>query len=107
MQEMQVQSLGQEDALEKEMAIYSSILAWEIPWTVEPGRLQCMGSQRTRHGLATEQKQQQQSFILVWTGLLSSVCVLVSQSCLTHCDPMDCGPPGSSVRGILQARILE
>ena len=37
MQEIQVQSLGQEDPLEKEMAIYSSILAWEIPWTEEPG----------------------------------------------------------------------
>ena len=39
-----VLSLGQEDPLEKEMAIYSSILAWEIPWTEEPGRLQFMGS---------------------------------------------------------------
>ena len=44
MQEIQVQSLGQEDPLEKEMAIYSSILAWEIPWTEEPGGLQSMGS---------------------------------------------------------------
>ena len=49
MQEMQVWSLGQEDPLEKEMATHSSILAWEIPWTEEPGRLQSMGSQ-----LATE-----------------------------------------------------
>ena len=40
MQETQVQSLGQEDALEKEMATYSSILAWKISWTEEPGRLQ-------------------------------------------------------------------
>ena len=39
MQEMQVQSLGQEDPLEKAMATHSSILAWEIPWTEEPGRL--------------------------------------------------------------------
>ena len=44
-QETQVQSLGQEDPLEKEMATYSSVLAWEIPWTEEPGRLQSMGSQ--------------------------------------------------------------
>ena len=44
-QETQVQSLGQEDSLEKEMATHSSILAWEIPWTEEPGRLQSMGSQ--------------------------------------------------------------
>ena len=40
MQETQVQSLGQEDPLEKQMATHSSILAWEIPWTEEPGRLQ-------------------------------------------------------------------
>ena len=39
MQETQVQSLGQEDTLEKEMATYSSILAWRIPWTEEPGRV--------------------------------------------------------------------
>ena len=43
-----VQSLGLEDPLEKEMATHSSILAWEIPWTEEPGRLQSMGSQRVR-----------------------------------------------------------
>ena len=48
MQETWVQSLGWEDPLEKEMAIYSSTLAWKIPWTEEPGRLQSMGSQRTR-----------------------------------------------------------
>ena len=42
---MLVGSLGQEDPLEKDMAIYSSILAWRIPWTEEPGRLQSMGSQ--------------------------------------------------------------
>ena len=46
MQESRVQSLGREDLLEKEMATHSSILAWEIPWTEEPGRLQSMGSQR-------------------------------------------------------------
>ena len=46
MQETQVRSLGWEDPLEKEMAIYSSTIAWKIPWTEEPGRLQSMGSQR-------------------------------------------------------------
>ena len=46
MQKTQVQSLGREDALEKEMATHSSTLAWEIPWTEEPGRLQSMGLQR-------------------------------------------------------------
>ena len=45
MQETWVQSLDQEDPLEKEMATHSSILAWRIPWTGEPGRLQSMGSQ--------------------------------------------------------------
>ena len=49
MQTIWVQSLGQEDLLEKEMAIHSSILAWKSPWTEEPGRLQSMGSQRVRH----------------------------------------------------------
>ena len=53
-QEMQVQSLGWEDPLEKEMATHSSILAWEIPWTGEPGGLQSMGSQRVRHDLANK-----------------------------------------------------
>ena len=49
MQEMQIQSLGWDDALEKEMATHSSSLAWEVPWTEEPGRLQSMGSQRIGH----------------------------------------------------------
>ena len=44
MQEMQVPSLGREDPLEEEMATHSSILAWRIPWTEEPGRLQSTGS---------------------------------------------------------------
>ena len=47
MQEMRVQSLGQEDPLEKEMAIHSSILAWEIPWIEESGRLQSMELQKS------------------------------------------------------------
>ena len=49
MRETLVQSLGREDPLEKEMATHSSILAWRIPWTKEPGRLQSTGSQRVRH----------------------------------------------------------
>ena len=48
MQEMQVQSLGWEDPLEKGMAIHFSILAWRIPWTEEPGELQSMESPRVR-----------------------------------------------------------
>ena len=53
MQETWVQSLGREDTLEKEMATHSSTLAWKIPWTEEPGRLQSMGSQRVRHDRVT------------------------------------------------------
>ena len=49
-----LQSLDREDSLEKEMATYSSILSWKIPWTEEPGRLQSMGSQRVEHDLATK-----------------------------------------------------
>ena len=48
-QETRVQSLGQEDLLEKEVVTHSSILAWKIPWTEEPGRLQSMGSERVGH----------------------------------------------------------
>ena len=47
-QEVWVQFLGQEDALEKEMATHSSILAWKIPWTEDTGRLQSMGSQKSQ-----------------------------------------------------------
>ena len=49
MQETRVRSLGQEDPLEKEIAVHSSILARKIPWTMEPGRLVSMGSQRVEH----------------------------------------------------------
>ena len=53
MQETWLQSLGQEDPLEKEIAIHPSTIAWKIPWTEEPGRLQYMGSQRVGHDRAT------------------------------------------------------
>ena len=52
MWEIQVQSLGQEDPLEKEMAIHSSILAWRIPWTEDPVGLQSMGSQKSQTQLS-------------------------------------------------------
>ena len=51
-QEMWVRSLGWENPLEKEIATHSSILAWKIPWTEEPGRLQSMGLQRVGHDWA-------------------------------------------------------
>ena len=53
MRETQVRSLGWEDPLEKEMVTHSSTLAWKIPWTEEPGRLQSMGSQRVGHDRTT------------------------------------------------------
>ena len=58
MWEVWVPSLGREDPLEKEMATHSSILAWRISWTEEPGGLQSMGSQRVGHNSATKQQQQ-------------------------------------------------
>ena len=56
MQETWVQSLGWEDPLEEEKAIDSSILAWKIPWTEKPGRIQSRGSQRIGHDFATKQQ---------------------------------------------------
>ena len=56
--ETQVRSLGQEEPLEEEMATHSSMLAWRIPWTEEPGRFASMGSQRVRYHSAIKQQQQ-------------------------------------------------
>jgi hypothetical protein len=56
MQETRVQSLVRKDTVEKEMATHSSILAWEILWTDEPGGLQSIGLQRVGHNLATKQQ---------------------------------------------------
>ena len=56
-QEMQVRSLGGEDPLEEEMATHSSILAWEIPWTEEPGGLQSTGWQKSQTWLPTKRQQ--------------------------------------------------
>ena len=68
MRETWVQSLDQEDPLEKEMATHSSILAWRIPWTEEPSGLQSMGSQRVRHDWATS-IQFNSIHMLVWARL--------------------------------------
>ena len=54
MQETWVPPLGQKDPLEKDMATYSSILAWEIPWTKEPGVLKSMGAQRVGHDVGAK-----------------------------------------------------
>ena len=63
MQEAQVQSLGQENPLEKEVATHSSILAWEIPWTEEPGRLQSTGLQKESDTILATKQQQQQAIL--------------------------------------------
>ena len=70
MQEMQVQSLGQEDSLEKEMATCSSILAWETPWAEKPGELQTIESQRVRHNLATEHVHSEKEYLFYFLLLL-------------------------------------
>ena len=78
---------------EEGMTTHSSILAWRIPWTEEPGGLQFMGSQRVGHN---------------WSGFACSVCVCVYGYVLSHvlsCGPMN--PYGSFVLGISQTRILE
>ena len=87
MQEKRVRSLGQEDPLEKGMATHSSILV--CPW----------GSKRVGHDWVIELNRTEMMLVLT-----RSVC---AQSCLTLWDHMNCHPPGSSVSGILQARILE
>ena len=72
MQEMQVQSLGWEDLLEKQIATHSSIFAWEIPWTEEPGWLQSCGPQRVRHNLSNKKKRKiHHELILTWFHLQS------------------------------------
>ena len=76
MQETWVRSLDLEDTLEKEMATHSSMLAWETPWTEEPGGLSSMGSQRVELNLATtrpdkislEKSKQQGPFSLLFLG---------------------------------------
>ena len=73
MWETRVQCLGQEVPLEKEMATHSSILAWKIPWTEEPGRLQSMGWQRVGHDRATSLRftYHMPEFVLRFLHLLS------------------------------------
>ena len=66
MQETQVQSLGQKDPLEKEIATHSSILAWRIPWTEEPGRLQSIGLQRVRPDRAANTFTFKYAFTYFW-----------------------------------------
>jgi len=100
MQETQVWSLGGEDPLEKGMATHSSILAWRIPWTEDPGGLQSMGLQRVLD--TTEQLTLASTIQSNHDAAAKSL-----QSCPTLCDPTDSSPPGSPIPGILQAGTLE
>ena len=101
MQETWLWSLGQEDPMEKDMATHSSILAWRIPWTEEPGGLQSMGSQRVRHDQVTNTHKH-----LTKIGAAAAAAKLL-QLCPTLCNSRDSSPPVSLVPGILQARTLE
>ena len=89
MQETWVQSLGWEDPLEEGTAIHSSILAWKIPWTEEPGRLQSMGSQ-SQTWLSNFHFQ---SYFSSWSDQIRSV----AQLCPTLCNTMDRSTPGLPV----------
>ena len=76
MQEIRVQSLGQEDPLEKEMETHSSVLAWRIPWTEDSGGLQPLGSQRVRYSLVTKQytcQQQMRTCYIAQVSLLNAL----------------------------------
>ena len=83
MQETQVRSLGREDPLEKGVATHSSVLAWRIPWTEEPGGLHFTGSQTVRHDLVTKppkhgewgSRQEAQRKSWCHTGAMASGCL--------------------------------
>ena len=81
MRETRVWSLGWEDLLEKAMATHSSTLAWKIPWSKEPGRLQSMGSQRIGHNWATSLLH----FIIIAKPLLSTYQISVSSLVFPLC----------------------
>ena len=135
-QEIRVQSLGCEDPLEEGLATHSSILAWRIPWTEEPGGLWSTGSQRVRHDLATEHACTHQGpyqeaasrealrdcdkevreelghirvFIEKKKNVTKVLLLLLSRfSCVRLCaTPIDGSPPSFPIPGILQARTLE
>ena len=76
MRETWLQSLGWEDLLEKEMATHSSILAWKIPWTEEPGRLQSMGSQRIRTVCICIRKRNLKKKVDIYVYIIESFCYI-------------------------------
>ena len=124
---LSISCMGTCSTLEEGVASHSSILAWRTPWTEEPGGLQSMGVAKSQtllkrlrmHWLKWLSTHTSSNLFLFLLNLLLKYlflflciylvfyCVLVPQSCLTLCEPMDCSLPGSSVHGICQARILE
>ena len=117
MQETRVWFLGWEDLLKKGMTTHSGIIAWRIPWREEHGWLQSTGLQRIRHnwetntggfpGGASGKEPANAGNLKTQVQFLGWEDPLVAQPCLTLWDPVDCSPPGFSVHGIFQARILE
>ena len=115
MQETWVPSLGREDLLKKEIATHSSILAWEMLWTEEPGGLQCTEWQRVGHDGAANAhtlvsvlpNTSTRIFFFSLIIVFAAAAAKLLQSCPTLCDPIDSSPPGSPVPGILQVRTLE
>ena len=92
-------------------APYSSTLAWRIPWTEEPGGLQSMGLQSwtrlkrlSMHALGLLRPEK---IFLGLASLTHNIVVLEAKSCPTLCDAVDCSPPGSSIHGVLQDRIVQ
>ena len=84
---------------EEEMATHSSILAWRIPWTQEPGGLWSKGLQRVRHNWS--------DWAQAKLRMSAAAAAKSLQSCPTLYDPIDGSPPGSPIHGIFQARVLE
>ena len=113
MQETQVRSLGQEDSVEKEVTVHPSILAWEIPWTEEPGRLPSRGSERVRHGRAIKPTDHHLSLFRALAADSLTVKSLFLHSrrrqwhplqdpCLEN--PMDGGAWWAAVHGVTKSR---
>ena len=94
MEETRIWYLGQEDPLKKEIVTHSSILAWKIPRTEEPSRLQSMGSQRVRHAWTYTHTYTHTTYKYYLFWYFSSV---QSLSCPSLCNPMDCSTPGFPV----------
>ena len=101
--------LDQEDPLEKDLAIHSSVLARRIPWIEELGGPQSMGSQRVGHNSTTIiQNDNIEDYILLIKIYFQKTLLLLSLSHVwLFCNPMDCSPLDSYVCRISQARILE